>query len=91
MTRFMVKVTQKHIDQGEKASCPKCPIALALQDRGFPNAEVGSWTWHLGGWNLGRGGNLSRRATDFVAAFDTGRSVTPTTFNLVEEWSGDHA
>ena len=42
-----IQVTQEHIDKGQsldymqRGRLGNCPVALALQNQGFPNARVG--------------------------------------------------
>lgn len=43
---FRLQVTQKHIDEGVRSTCTRCPIALALADwwRGYnPDAKAGDF------------------------------------------------
>lgn len=35
-----ITVTEQHIKDGHIATCRTCPIALALNDAGFPAAQV---------------------------------------------------
>ena len=37
---MIVEVTQEHINQGIARSCDSCPIALAIQDKGFKNVWI---------------------------------------------------
>lgn len=37
-----ISVTQEHIDKGQRMDCCLCPIALALQEAGYPDVYVGN-------------------------------------------------
>ncbi len=73
-----LSVTQQDIDEGEKASCTKCPVALALQralGRQDDAAMVG-----MGMVNLFIDGNSHKvpdAVRDFVRSFDSGDKVEP--------------
>jgi hypothetical protein len=79
-----VKVTQKHIDDGN-TTCFACPIALALREvEGANWAHVYSRSAIL---DLLPGKDLyfllPEEAQKFVGAFDNGEDVRPCEFDLI--------
>jgi len=79
-----ITVTAEHIARGERQSCTRCPIALAIRDA-FP----GAISFAVGGpmvmlWTGGseREIDLPAEAFKFVNAFDNGRTVEAFTFEL---------
>ena len=76
--RLRVDVKQEDINNGKAKKGRHCPIALAVK-REYPHAPsvvVGPKTIHIGGLC----GNLSKRAQDFITAFDRGNGVKPSLF-----------
>ena len=83
---IIVNVTEKDIEQGRKRNCRHCPIALAIR-RKFPGDSTVvrvdrkiAFIWPTGGSYFAT--DLPRAARDFVVDFDSGRVVSPFTFNL---------
>jgi hypothetical protein len=84
-------VTKKHIEAGEKGSCRRCPIALALIDRGFKAVSVG---YNIVVASSVRGLTAVRsskafkaitpvKARDFMSNFDNGvEPIKPFRFTL---------
>lgn len=80
-----VKVTQEHIDKaialrnesGLLLAC-KCPMALAIQDAGFPKAYVGVTGWYRDSRHQLH--PMPRSACAFVRMFDQQKPVKPATF-----------
>lgn len=82
-----VFVTQTDIMLGKRGDSATCPIALAAQRAGYPEAHVYKGTWNpFDDLMLPRDGALPLPDTayDFVAAFDREGplGVRPTYFNL---------
>ena len=76
-----IDVTQDDIDNGEKAACHFCPIALALNRMTGMSSIIGSTKIHIG--EIGQGGATcytSPEMREFVWKFDTDRGVKPTSF-----------
>lgn len=74
---LIVKVTQEHIDKGERKSPQSCPIALAS------DASAVTRKWMCVNYSFYE---LSRAAERFVRRFDAGQPVTPATFRLKKEY-----
>ena len=79
-----VRVTQDHIDQGQKRICSFCPVALAIRDilgkRRMRVVKVGGMTVTVGdndAWSF------SPAIQRFIARFDNGETVKPFKFYLV--------
>lgn len=72
---MLIHVTKRHIDQGERADCRKCPVALAI-------SEAMGEPWEAGADCYWRAGMLSiyldprptfplpEEAQEFILAFD---------------------
>jgi hypothetical protein len=82
-----VSVTAGHIAKGQRDSCRRCPVALAINET-FPDTElvaVDSAYVTMGRGPL-RGGwielELPDAATRFIEAFDCHDPVEPFTFDL---------
>lgn len=80
MKYVTIEVTQEDINKGEREGGFHCPIARAAHRAGFPDAYVAEREWCP--IDLGPAVPLSKRARDFVAAFDAGRPVHPDRFRL---------
>lgn len=83
---MIIKVTQKHIDNGVKNNCEACPVALAMKDKGMrdirvmPNMfECIEFTSKAGLIHLR---DMPNKVMEFVAKFDTGKKVKPFEFRL---------
>jgi hypothetical protein len=66
---MLIRVTQEHIDHGQRASCVACPIALAVTDMSSPGLRV-----HVGFSTVTVGletHELPPSARQFIARFDT--------------------
>jgi len=64
-------VEQKHIDKGEKESPTRCPIALCMQEAGFPNVGVSDVEVSLDRREiLKKWIPLPEEAMQFIADFD---------------------
>jgi len=76
-----INVTQRDIKQGERASCNKCPVALALS-RHFRGIDVGVYScsvFHEYKWLWVR---FPPKASKFILDFDANKHVEPFNFNL---------
>lgn len=79
-----VKVTQEHIDKGQRGEGDACPIALALLKgreykqflQVFVDVDNISFDDELY--------RTSRKATKFIEDFDNGKEVKPATFRFLE-------
>jgi hypothetical protein len=76
-----VKITEQHVQKGQRCESNFCPIALALKER-FDDPSVGSH----GGSILQQGRRsffmLDPKGRKFVADFDKGLPVEPCELNL---------
>lgn len=80
---MIIKVLQKHIDNGEEAKCKTCPVALAIEERyGFPvyvttvavyKDYMLSEFMHF----------LPTEVTDKIDNFDKGFGMVPFSFELI--------
>ena len=75
-----ISITQDHIDQGIRASCNKCPLALAIKEI-FPDKKI------LVGYNVVFvnsyiGIELPEDLMEFIYSFDSGKLVEPREFQL---------
>lgn len=75
-----VKVTQKHIANGEPHDGDSCPIALALKQQGFRGVDVNydSATFMDGDFTVYL--TLPKVAQKFVSSFDEEEEVKPFEF-----------
>jgi hypothetical protein len=83
-----VPVTQSDIDNGIRADCWQCPVALALW-------RVTGWKWHISGYTVGAFPIARKQALcdlplpvwEFIDRFDTDKTVLPFEFRMqVPEW-----
>lgn len=77
---MLIRVTEEHIENGS-AGCSHCPVALAIQDAGYPEAAV----FYQTAWLDGPGDvqvKLPEEATMFIFAFDNDRPLQPFEFDL---------
>ena len=78
---MIIKVTQKHIDEGDPGMCSDCPVALALLENYdnvvVQNDEILCW---LGINQIDF--NVPVEVFDFIKAFDNHKSVKPFEFEL---------
>lgn len=77
-----IDVTQEDIDQGERGSCLKCAVALAIHRATQREIEVGYFTAGEHDCNWNEVISLPPLATQFIADFDLGAPVTPFSFEL---------
>ena len=92
MNKLTVTVTQDHINDGQKTSSTRCPIALAIHEQNpkLKLVSVGAWTATM--WidnNKYKIGKLPPLAQDFVGDFDRlGRhNVRPISFEMTLDWN----
>ena len=83
--KLTVIVNQEHIIKGEKATCDKCPIALALNEQ-HPREIM--WCVDPDSASNGSFENEERyllpaKARDFMTRFDDGEEVKPFSFKLI--------
>ena len=81
-----IQVTQKHLDNGVRASCSSDPICLALKDAGFYRPWVSPERIVVMGFN----GAVSKQefvvpdaVSYFMLSFDNGSYCYPFEFELV--------
>lgn len=76
MKRLRIYVSKADIVNGSRMSPSRCPIARAVQRRGYPLATVGGYSVALHRATPKRRGEeaimLPPVAQDFIAAFDSG-------------------
>lgn len=85
-----IRVTAGHIEQGEQNNPMACPIALAIIEQQWPQAEVDVFDGHAYASDpIGATiqadyltADMPEQADEFVNAFDTGREVQPFEFEL---------
>ena len=68
-------LTEKHILTGTPDDCKECPVAMVLQENGYPNAEVSSRHVRLDGKS-----NIYRLGKDlqiWIATHDAHLGVPP--------------
>lgn len=75
-----IKVTRKHIEQGERLETRSCPIALAFKDLGWGSVQV--YTLKVYKKKKGKKYLLPSSAIKFITKFDEGKTVRPFTFEL---------
>ena len=76
--KVTVAVEGKHIRNGVKGKPESCPIALALNDKGYFRSEVArSWARFHDNEHQWYFAYLSPAGTKFVRAFDMGEKVSP--------------
>jgi hypothetical protein len=80
---MIIKVEQKHIDNGVLDNSCKCPIALAMIDAKMKDPEI-----HYDKMSFKAGGRYARAETSptcrkFMSKFDTGHKVEPFEFELI--------
>lgn len=82
-----IKVTQEHIDKGERSLCAFCPVALAFKDV-FPDkkvqAGIGVAIIEDAKYLLAEYWDLPREASNFIEQFDRGFPVYPFEFDAVK-------
>ena len=76
-----ITVTQYHIDNGQKGSCTRDPIALALKDAGVEDPWVSPVRITFG-LNRKNGAPVPAEVLAFMRAFDSHEPVSPFTFEL---------
>jgi hypothetical protein len=77
-----VNILQRHIDEGERHSCTRCPIAQALNEQ-----MPGDALWRVSGIGARRLDqyrpiDLPHTALRFAADFDRERDVQPFSFTI---------
>ncbi len=84
---MLVKVTQKHIDEGKRADCYTCPIALAILDIDPKPVNVQVKYSYVMIYIEKNGKykqyELPWEAREFISKFDNGKKVEPFEFELV--------
>ena len=87
---MIVEVTQENINQGIAHSCDSCPIALAIQDKGFENVQVDPWYIFYDQQPTPLQFDFAeikteRLVTKWIFDFDNGEEVFPIKINIDEE------
>lgn len=78
-----IKVTKKHIEDGDKSSFVSCPVALALIEKNCLNVHVSTRSCTFTKENkLYVNKILSKKAQEFIKKFDMGFPVKPFEFTL---------
>lgn len=76
---MLIEVKQKHIDEGAKGSCSRCPIALALLDAGHRDVWIGNITLYT---SVRKETYLPPKAIQWINNFDDGLPVLPFSFEI---------
>ena len=89
--KIKIKLSHDHIDNGVKASCDKCPAALAIREQTKSlDVEVGDHRIAIkytnGEWFNYR---ISKAVRDFIWKFDKGMPVRPINFYLSNPMRGN--
>src|SRR6266404_6219339 len=77
---MLIAVTQKHIDEGKRRHCHRCPVALALREA-TDRSDIEVLSKYAGvpsGWSW----NLPYEAQKSIDDFDMGRPVKPFEFQI---------
>lgn len=81
-----IKVTEKHLEKGERAAAFYCPIALALKDVVNDDTSAGvtyeSIQFRLGIQTQTNKINTPKKVYDTMGRFDMGKDVKPFEFEL---------
>ncbi|AXH46556.1 hypothetical protein SEA_ROBINSPARKLES_111 [Gordonia phage RobinSparkles] len=87
-----VTVTQKHIDKGLPCRSYACPIAEAINDKGYVSSVTDESVYITSKSEAARANNsddvnwkkytLPKSAKQFVNDFDSGKKVKPFTFEM---------
>jgi hypothetical protein len=81
-----IKVTQEHIDKGERKSERFCPVALALKEQTHERAFVLKENcYFLVRQYVPRKYPMPKEVEEFVSKFDKGEKVDPFSFDCDEE------
>lgn len=88
--KLKINVTQECIDAGVPTEPAHCPIAVAVENMGAYNIEIGS-DWAIAEWNdRVINTELPLSAQEFIAAFDEDKPVEPFEFEIeikdYQEW-----
>ena len=80
-----IQVTQQYIDEGQRGSSTRDPIAFAMIDAGCiqPYAGVTRLFWYDGDGKK-HTAEITERLYEFIRAFDQGEPVLPFEFELKE-------
>ncbi len=80
-----ITISQKHIDEGQRGSPTRDPIAFAMIDAGLehPHAGVTYLSWIEN--DCKHFVKVPKKVYDFMADFDNGKPVQPFTFDLESE------
>lgn len=80
----MIQITQEHIDNGKRAECSLCPIALAIKKVIKSDLNVGTGYGNI--WISGHEVDWYTKTPEvarvFMFQFDRQYSVKPTKFEL---------
>jgi hypothetical protein len=84
--KFTIQVSEEDIKKGEKKEPECCPIALALDKKGFKEIYVGDcyldFEDEKGDYHQFM---LPNKAMKFISCFDKGENVSPFEFTLGDE------
>jgi hypothetical protein len=80
---MLVKVTENHIKKGVRKKADRCPIALALKDKGFWDVSVNGLLVSA----VTPSGKIVKKVTslpmdNFIHNFDSGNPVKPISFRM---------
>lgn len=77
-------VTQQHIDEGQRGSSTRDPVAFAMADAGLesPNAGVTHLRWYKDGHR--HSVKVPEKVYDFMLNFDNGKMVEPFEFQIMD-------
>lgn len=81
-----ITVTQQHIDEGQRGSSTRDPIAFAMADAGclHPYAGVSRLFWY-DSENKKHAAEITPKLYEFIRAFDQGETVEPFEFQIMDE------
>jgi hypothetical protein len=82
MNKTLIKVEQRHIDQGRRHNCNYCPVALAIKDTISPDYTK---RVSVSPFDVGIGGRqfyLPFELTEFIQRFDRLGVAEPIEFEL---------
>lgn len=80
-----ITVTQQHIDEGQRGSSTRDPIAFAMADAGLerPYAGVNHLSWHEDDRKMFV--KVPKEVYNFMLDFDNGKMVKPFEFQIMDE------
>lgn len=78
-----VRITQEHIDKGERHARGRCPIALAIKERkGVIDVNILYDSAYIKYTKSSTTYFMSKEGSTFITLFDIGKKVKPFTLEL---------